>query len=196
MPKVPVVPSLKIRDIEKKANEVSYGYSASWNGLEPVPVDLIFDYDIKHLGVRTLYTNLLAQGISAYGYTDGINKISMIDEAVANNYTVAGRRFFRSTAGHESGHCFLHVPYGAIHASLQSQGYNFKRDRSNLKPWEDPEWQAWRFCKALCMPEHLVRALVRKYDTKKSGILVMVEAFDMSFSFVQGRLRDLKLLPR
>ena len=193
---VPVVPPLSGNQIEQQANKIVSMYPDAWAGKEPVPVDFIFDHDIKALGIKPLFTDLSVQGRDAYGFTDGINKSSMISDAVANDTSVVGRRFFRSTVGHELGHVYLHVPYGQFHASLQAAGIGFMRERSNMRAWEDPEWQAWRFCKALCMPAHLVHSIVKKFGTNQQGIDALKEAFDMNYSFVMSRIRELQILPR
>jgi hypothetical protein len=197
MAKVPVVTPLSAAKIERIAGGIASGYTNAWKGKEPVPVDLIFECDLDSLGIDSLYTDLAAQmGILAHGYTNSTKKVSIINNAVVDYNTAKGRRFFRATVGHELGHCFLHVKLAGFQASLQIAGIGFKRERSDLKPFEDPEWQAWRFCKALCMPEHLVMDCVRKFGFETPGINAMIKVFDMNYSFVISRLRDLKILPR
>lgn len=61
--------------------------------------------------------------------------------------------------------------------------------QEEIKAYVNPEWQAWRFAGALLMPECRVRAAVDKRWTKKMIRL----AFDVNPSFLDVRLRDLKI---
>lgn len=101
----------------------------------------------------------------------------------------------RATAAHELGHCFLHVEeFLETRAILR-----FEHDKQHLEltlhsqdevqVFRNPEWQAWRFAQALLMPEHCVRAAVKAGWTKK----LMSNAFDVNPSFLEVRLRALKI---
>lgn len=197
MAKVPVVPPMKRKHIEMKAeNLVRENFPQAWSGSEPVPVDFLFDYGLKDLGIKTLYGDVRSWGVQAHGYTNSTQKISIIDRTLADSDTIKGRRFFRSTVGHELGHCYLHVPLERWRESLQVMGVSLNRERSHLKAFEDPEWQAWCFCKGLCMPSHLVQRYAERYGTGDKGIYAMMEGFDMNRTFVISRLRSLKMIPR
>jgi Zn-dependent peptidase ImmA (M78 family) len=56
-------------------------------------------------------------------------------------------RWARSTAAHELGHVILHVQQ--MRAWLSSQSAQTitlaRKDRGTIKPYYDPEWQAWAF---------------------------------------------------
>lgn len=198
MSEVPIVPRMFPKAIEQKANTLLRKYPDAYSGSCPVPVDLIFENDLEDvLGVRVIYTDIKSLlGFNVLGYTNSTEKVSAIHSTVANNPTEAGRRFFRSTVGHEIGHCCLHVPLERWRTSLQVAGIGLYRTSQNIAPVDDPEWQAWCFCQALCMPARLVNKMVAKYGVGQSGVDALVDAFDMSYSFVNSRLRSLKLMPR
>ena len=69
------------------------------------------------------------------------------------------------------------------------------RERSTMKVFEDPEWQAWRFAHAFCMPARTVIKAVNKWGTGPEGINALVETFDMNPAFVRTRLKMLKIIP-
>lgn len=198
MAKVPVVTGLTAVEIDKKAEElVERLYPSAWAGNMPVPVDHFFEIVIPNqFGIRTMYTNLQQFGIVAEGYTNAQQKLSLVDQGIADDFSATGRRRLRSTAGHEGGHCILHVPLATWQQSLQLAGKGMMRERSTLRAYEDPEWQAWRFCLAFCMPSHLTRAMVEKVGTGYQGMLAMADYFDMNMSFIKARLRSLRLIPR
>ncbi len=193
MTKVPIVPVLSKKKIETRANEIVRElYPDAWRGVEPVPVDMLFDIDIPDLlGFKTGYADLNEFGLDAHGYTNLNQKISLVDAIVANDYSLHGERFYRATAGHESGHCFLHGSLERWWASRQILGLSMHRDRNSTKAFESPEWQAWHFCKALTMPMHLVKAALQKYGNTQRGVEFMMEMFNMNYSFVQSRIKSL-----
>lgn len=196
MGKVPIVPPLSGSQIEKAADKILKEFCPQiWRSREPVPVDGIFEiYIPQKLGLRTAYTMLQNLGINAEGYTNARQKISLVDKNLADDYSQRGTRRFRATTGHETGHCVLHVPLqGRWQKSLQLVGLGMKREQSDLKPMEDPEWQAWRFCQALCMPASLVRHMVSQFGVDYHGVTMTKERFNMSRSFVMARLKSLKI---
>lgn len=198
MARVPVVPSLKSSTIEQKAENLIRGYNPRLLSIEePIPVDRIFElYIPERTGIRTMYTELDKFGITnAEGYTNARQRLSIVDQSLADDFTPTGSRRFRSTVGHETGHCMLHVNLERWQQSLHIVGEGMKRERGDLKPYEDPEWQAWRFCQALCMPAAAVKKMVERYGIGEEGIQALVARFDMNRLFVRARLRSLKLLP-
>ena len=58
-----------------------------------------------------------------------------------------------------------------------------------MKPFEDPEWQAWRFASSLLMPETSFRVLTERNWTKKQ----IGRAFEVNRAFVNERIRQLKI---
>jgi Zn-dependent peptidase ImmA (M78 family) len=82
------------------------------------------------------------------------------------------RRRLRATLAHKIGHCYLHFKDSRRARTM----LKFLHDESSsltmygqaeIKAYENPEWQAWRFAGALLMPECCVRAAVDKRWTKK-----------------------------
>lgn len=195
MPTVPVVPPLRTIQIESRAEDIIKRlYPDAWSGKTPVPVDHFFEIILPEtLGIRTCYTNLEGFGVSAQGYTNSTSKVSMVDSRISDDSTKHGKRYFRSTVGHESGHCVLHVPLQSWQQSLQMAGVGMKRERSTMEAYEDPEWQAWKFCEAFCMPRHLMQKKVRDWGTTPTAIKALADFFDVNESFIRTRLRALKI---
>lgn len=144
-----------------------------------------------------MYTNLQQFGITAEGYTNAQQKLSLVDQSIADDFSAAGRRRLRSTAGHEGGHCISSCPIKYLAAVASTCGKRYDAESAALlEAFEDPEWQAWRFCLAFCMPSHLTRGMVEKVGTSYQGMLAMADYFDMNLSFVKTRLRSLGIIPR
>jgi len=195
---VPIVPPLKSTSIEHRAQKyLRLYYPECLHGKKPVPVDHFFEIVIPSLvSIETSYANLESLGITnAEGYTNATEKVSIVDQLLADDMSISGTRRFRATVGHESGHCILHVPVQHWQASRQKIGLGLKRERSALRPFEDPEWQAWRFCHAFCMPHQAVDEAVKHYGTGRVAIATMAEIFDMNPAFVVSRLKMLKKIP-
>ncbi len=194
---VPVVPPMKSSAIEKKAEALlHYFYPNELRQLLPIPVDHFFELIIPSIieNFKTSYTDLQMLGICAEGYTNAEQRISIVDKSLADDTSKKGWRRFRATVGHEAGHCILHVPLRRWQASLSLLGRGMKRERSTMKAYEDPEWQAWRFAHAFCMPACQVKKAVSLYGVDSKGIISLVDLFDMNKSFVVTRLKMLKLL--
>jgi Zn-dependent peptidase ImmA (M78 family) len=148
----------------------------------------------ESLGIQTKYIDLSGTGLNAYGYTCNQNgaRVSLVDKSLIFAEDDQTRRFGRSTTAHESGHCFLHMKLDAFHRSLLTVGAGMKRERSDLKPYEDPEWQAWSFAGALTMPQDLVLQMINQYGQGENLLLAMVNRFDVNYSWARARLSDLK----
>lgn len=198
MPSVPVVPPLKTHIIEQRALRFLKEYSPDTLSRDkPAPVDRFFEFVIPNVtGINTSYTSLQNLGVEAEGYTNARQRLSIVDQRLADDFSERGRRRFRATVGHEIGHCILHVPLRQWQRSLQIVGKGMKRERNDLAAFEDPEWQAWRYCHALCMPASVVQKMTGRYGTGESGIRALMERFDVNRTFVQTRLRMLKIIPR
>ena len=198
MSSVPIVPPMQCSAIERKTHElVRHYYPNALLGKQPVPVDHFFEIVVPEMvGVTTSYTKLTALGITnAEGYTNASLRISVVDQELADDFSIRGRRRFRATAGHESGHCVLHVPLARWQASRQLIGQGMKRERAFLKAFEDPEWQAWRFCHGLCMPAKLVLALAEQVKRREDVTSALMDICDVNFSFAEARLRMLRIIP-
>lgn len=108
------------------------------------------------------------------------------------------RRRLRATQAHEIGHCFLRVEDARNNRELQQKFVNDQHSSikmynpNDLKAYEKPEWQAWRFASALLMPEVCFKRAVECNWTKRQ----IKYAFDVNPSFIEVRLRELKISAR
>lgn len=141
-------------------------------------------------GVRADYQNL---GLPVHGYTDSDQLISVVDTALAENPSQRNR--FRATVAHEVGHAILHVKQfrrrkEILRFTHDCEDVSLRMYREDEIPaYVNPEWQAWRFAKALLMPEQPFR---RAHATGIS-IRELADTFGVSVDFARLRLRDLRL---
>jgi Zn-dependent peptidase ImmA (M78 family) len=94
----------------------------------------------------------------------------------------------RSTLAHEIGHAILHeseVRTGCHQPHVLALRRTL---RSNLKPFQDSEWQAHTFAGALLMPRPALRA------TMLSDIHPLAELFEVSESFASSHLKRIRRL--
>jgi Zn-dependent peptidase ImmA (M78 family) len=146
----------------------------------------------KQTGVTPDYKPL-GKGLDGYTDSERMECIICADLAEYGEDEVKRRRF-RATLAHETGHCYLHV-HELRERNINYQFLNdchdsFKRyKQEEVKAYVNPEWQAWRFAGAILMPECCVRAAIDKGWTKK----MMRRAFDVNPSFLDVRLRDLRI---
>lgn len=86
----------------------------------------------------------------------------------------------RATIAHECGHVYLHVE------EYRRRALSLNRSkpvaRTEIKPYVDPEWQAWTFANALLMPPSLVRELPRDPN-------YLANRFAVSTDFVEAMLK-------
>lgn len=157
-------------------------------------VEGFFDLELENrTGIEAIYDQL-PEGID--GYTDSENMKCCVCSSLAdyNDCQVTKRRL-RSTIAHEVGHCFLHVEDARRNRDFQKKFLTdkdscFERYRpEDLKVYENPEWQAWRFASALLMPENCFRAAVERNFTMKK----LKRAFDVNPAFIEIRLKELKI---
>ena len=141
-------------------------------------------------GVRPDYQNL---GLPVHGYTDSDHKISVVDSALADDPAQLNR--FRATVAHEVGHAILHVDQFRkrkemlkfVHDCEDVSLRMYREDE--IPPYMNPEWQAWRFAKALLMPEKTFRMA----HASGMNIHQLAATFGVSADFARQRLRDLRL---
>lgn len=98
--------------------------------------------------------------------------------------------YARSTVCHEIGHAILHVP--VLRRRLLLNDVLARTQRANLKPYEDPEWQAWAFAGTILMPSATLRILhaMHKLLTPE----VVSDSFEVSTKMAESHLRRLKWL--
>ena len=141
-------------------------------------------------GVRSDYQNL---GLPVHGYTDSDQKISVVDTGLAENSSQRNR--FRATVAHEVGHAILHVGQFRRRKDLlrfthDCEDVTLRMYREDEIPaYVNPEWQAWRFAKALLMPE---KAFRMAHATGKN-LHQLAVTFGVSVDFARQRIRDLRL---
>jgi len=194
--RVPVVPGLSRNLIESKAvlllqeiqPEALYGQC-------PTKVEEIFEFYIPdRYNMETGYEDLSILGDNILGYTDAKKKVSVVDKTLSDSTEQSMLRRFRATVAHEIFHCMYHVPIlnSFRSSSLFENGETLHRaDRSKIKPFLDPEWQAWEFARACLMP----RRLVIQYYEEGYSRYEMAAEFDVNPAFVDVRLSTLKLKP-
>lgn len=153
------------------------------------------EFDLEDItGVQFDVTDQLPPEI--YGLTDPIQSKLWIHADIAND--PFSQKFLRSTLAHEVGHCIYHVPLiqqsGKIQVFKQGKGESEtalcrKRD---IKPYLNPEWQAWNFAGALLMPKPLLRTMVND----GMSIRALSDHFQVNGAFVRKRLEILKLVKK
>jgi hypothetical protein len=117
----------------------------------------------------------------------------LVSEEVWNNLELEGAKSFyaRSTVCHEVGHAIIHVP--ALRRRLLMTNVLARTKRSNLKAYEDPEWQAWTFSGAILMPTVALDILVRQFGGLTPTLLS--QTFDVSEAMASRHLARLKRGP-
>ena len=140
--------------------------------------------------VRGDYQDL---GLPVHGYTDSDQQISVVDTALAENRSKRNR--FRATVAHEVGHAVLHVKQfrrrkEILRFTHDCEDVSLRMYREDEIPaYANPEWQAWRFAKALLMPEKTFRMA----HASGMNISQLGATFGVSVDFARLRLRDLRL---
>jgi hypothetical protein len=196
--KVPVVPPKSRRDIEKLALLTLQAFQPeALKGKLPPPVDVEGIYELyipTIVDVRTGYGDLstLLGRTDVLGFTHAPQKISLVDSSLSDAIDQVTLRRFRATVGHEGGHCIIHVPLLQVFKSLSidlGEDILYRQNRNKLRPFEDPEWQAWEFARALIMP----RPLVIDYRERGFTSEEMANCFEVNPAFLRVRLQTLKI---
>ena len=194
--KVPVVPGLSRNEIEVRAVSLLRELQPeALKGECPVDIEDIYEFYIpEHCGIETGYTDLSFLGSGILGYTDASKKISFVDKTLIDSEYSPTRRRCRATVAHESGHCLYHVPVLNFFKSLSFKNDSdllYRAKRTEIKAYEDPEWQGWEFARACLMPRHLIL----QYCEKDYSIRDMADQFDVNPSFIEVRMKTLKIEP-
>jgi Zn-dependent peptidase ImmA (M78 family) len=144
-------------------------------------------------GVEPDYRSDLPEGI--YGITDSEKNAMLINAALADD--LSQERFLRSTLGHETGHCFIHVPrlrlyqQNRIFTQTKADDGGVKLYRKDDIPlYMNPEWQAYRFSGALLVPERPLRIMLEKGEPLSN----IAERFNVHMAFLRSRLKALKII--
>lgn len=195
MVKVPVVPGMSRNEIEMTATSLLRKLQPeALKGENAVDIEEIFEFYIPdRYDIETEYTDLSFLGPDVLGYTDADKKISCIDKTLSDSDDLAVERRFRSTVGHEIGHCIYHVSIMRAFksSSIRGEGKLYRANRFELRAFEDPEWQAWEFSRACLMPRNLILTFLEK----GFSLWEMADHFNVNPAFMEVRLKTLKIKP-
>lgn len=194
--KIPVMKANPMgrRTIENFAQKVLRDFCPeALDDLIPLDIEKMFEqYVPKRFGVDTSYEEL-TMGI--HGYTEPNKLRSAVAVDLVETNDTATIRFGRSTIGHEVGHAVLH----ARQFKRKNLGLKFLHDDSHSKPllyrqeelkaFENPEWQAWEFCKSIFLPA------TQLYKAVENGLTIreISERVNLNPAFVEVRMKNLKL---
>lgn len=185
---------LSRRKIESKAEKVLKDFNPdALTELLPLDIEKMFElYIPKRFNVSTGYEEL---SFGIQGYTDPNNLRSAVSVQLVDSDDTATLRFGRSTVGHEIGHIALHAhqfrrknsELKFFHDASHSKQILFRQEE--VKTYENPEWQAWAFCKALFLPENLC------YEAVEEGMNIrqIADRVNLNPAFVEVRLKNLRL---
>lgn len=190
--KVPVVPPKSKEHIEQEVRLfLARTQPDALSSSLPVDVETIFEIDLPQClpGLRTGYTDLLHIGANVMGFTDAGRKISLVDKTLYESDTPVAQRRFRATVAHEVAHCVLHLPILNFQSTTSLKYCElYRADRNSIKPYVDPEWQAWKFAGALLMPKERILELFSQGWNEHQ----LAEHFDVNPAFVRARIGSLK----
>lgn len=166
---------------------------AALSEMIPLDIERMFEiYVPKRFGITTGYEEL-STGI--HGYTDPNKMTSAISVNLIDTEDQSTLRFGRSTTGHEIGHVVLHAnqfrrrksELRFLHDEKHSTPVLFRQE--DLKPYENPEWQAWEFCKSLFLPANVIK------DAMEEGMnsFEIANKVNLNPAFVEVRLKNLKM---
>lgn len=184
-------PGMSRESIEKRAELLLHQFQPKvLAGAEPFLVERFVDLHLEDLtGVEPDYRHL-PTGI--YGLTDQnemVIDLSLVEDPDS-------LPFLNSTMSHELGHALMHVPvlrkFGRQQV-FEQKGKNGGEvnlyRRKDLKPYEDPEWQAWRFASAVLMPREAISEMIRRGYSRYD----LAQHFQVNEVYVQTRLRQLSI---
>ena len=183
-------PGMSREAIERQAEGLLREYQPTvLRGTEPFFVERFVDLQLESMTRVQPDYRILPAGI--YGLTDQnemVIDLGLVDDP-------SSRPFLHSTMGHELGHAIMHVPIlrkvgreQVFEQKTKDGEVNLYR-RKDLKPYEDPEWQAWRFAAAVLMPRRVVADMCGKGFNPCD----LARHFQVNRIFVERRLSQLNL---
>lgn len=181
--------------IERIAQSVLKDFSPkSLEKLGFLDVEMMYEtYIPKRFGIATGYQELTA---GVHGYTSPAHLESAVSLSLVESDDQSTIRFGRSTICHEIGHCVLHAHQfkrrNQIDSFLHDKTHPSEQKlfrREEIKPYMDPEWQAWWFCKAILLPKELIKNEVYK----GSSIKQIANMVNLNPAFIEVRLKNLSL---
>jgi len=186
-------PGCSRREINEFALKVITHFQPSvLRGEESFNLDGFIEVVEDQVNIDFDFTSDLPAGID--GCTSTIdNKVLIRTDLVDDP---SKERYARSTIAHEIGHVVLHIPLlrqlskdVTFRQKKEEQGLNLY-SRKDLKPYEDPEWQAWEFAGAILMPKPAIVTLMAKRLSSRS----IAEVFNVNAVFLESRMRKLKMI--
>ncbi|MBX3291532.1 MAG: hypothetical protein KF881_01425 [Acidobacteria bacterium] len=188
---------LSRRRIEEAARKILFDFSPNAvTSLKMLDIEKMFEqYLPNRFGIETCYEEM-SHGI--HGYTDPTELRCAVAISLIDSKDLPTVRFGRSTIGHEIGHAILHAHQfrrkkaasAFMHDDEHASQYLFRK--SEIAVYENPEWQAWEFCKSLFVP----RIAVEKAIADGCSIRDLSEITNLNPAFIESRLRGLKMLDR
>jgi hypothetical protein len=192
----PRVQGMSRNAIEKRANSLLEGYFEDDPRNRGWPLDVIQLAEfLDDNGVFELAVEPLA-GTKEGEYRPVENQLVLTE----STYKEAYRGFVRPrfTVVHEIGHAILD---GKQLRVIHSLGLTVSRhSRTDLRPFEDPEWQADAFAAAALMPSELVIRLISSFSQDRTlkaeaeAVAAIKEKFNVSQPAAKRRLSDLRKL--
>ncbi|MBY0314421.1 MAG: ImmA/IrrE family metallo-endopeptidase [Bdellovibrionales bacterium] len=182
---VPVVRGMSHAQIEKEASEfLQLVAPECLSDPRPTPMLEIFENKMDLLGFRVVVgKNVKGLG----GVTDVTNRFIEIPLATYNQLEKGVPRA-RFTIAHECGHAKIHGKQAQMGTFASSENIQFAR-RSELRPFEDPEWQADTFAAAVLMPWQTMRML---YERGEMNVQTVMSVFQVSQAAASRRVMRLQ----
>lgn len=188
--KVPRVPGMGHRDAERIAAKVVRDFRPHLlTEPQEFPVAEFFEYHlVERYGLNTGVADL-PMGIEGVTKPDGTIRIAahVYDQLLDG---IPGRPRF--TPLHESVHGLVHLPtLRQLEVELIESTMDEPRlyRRSELRPFEDPEWQANRVAEAILMPSQSVQAVLARYGPNPHALMGV---FKVSFTAADTRIGHLR----
>lgn len=182
---VPKVTGMSLKQIEREAEEfLKLMEPECLQQPRPTPVLSIFEDKLHLLGFKAVY------GKNVKGLPGVTNVTKRFVELTSSTHgkledDVPNARF---TVAHEFGHVVLHAKVVGQEEFPSREDVTYAR-RSDLKAYEDPEWQANAFAASVLMPEKTMRML---YDKDEMTIENVMETYKVSYSAASRRVMRLQ----
>lgn len=194
---VPIIHRTSWSRIDKEATSIlDVLQPRALSGEEAVSIDSIFEFDLPDImlerygiSLRTGVTDLskYGHGEILLGITDAKAGLCLIDKSVYETTDPVQLRRGRATMAHEMYHCLCHVPRARTFTSRSNSSFvdAFPRCQKNqLKAYEDPEKQAWKFAQMLMMPKPAILKFLQEGRSEQW----MADFFDVNPAFLRARL--------
>lgn len=196
--RVPVIHKTSWNRINEEAIQLLMEFQPNaLAGKEPVAIEHLFELDLpdimqERFGIelKTGVTDLsLYQGGvgKLLGITDAKSGICLIDKSVYETDDPVQLRRGRATMAHEIYHCLCHVP--RMRSFISGSNASFKEAfprllKSEVKPYEDTEQQAWKHAQMLMMPKPVIQRFLKEGRDE----YWIADFFDVNPAFVRVRL--------